>query len=70
MTMMMLISDDDDDFATKNLLVINTNEGNLINTIPTIGNLHAITFGYLGASTLIKMGLNDLIDFLCPDNPE
>jgi DNA-binding beta-propeller fold protein YncE len=65
-----ITSDDDDDFATKNLLMINTNEGTLVKTIPTIGNLHAITFGYLNASTLIKMGLNDLIDFLCPNNPQ
>jgi hypothetical protein len=65
-----IASDDDDDFATKNLLMININEGTLVQTIPTQGNLHAITFGYLDASTLIKMGLNDLIEFLCPNNPE
>jgi hypothetical protein len=62
--------DDDDDFAMKHLLMIDADGGNLVNTIPTLGNLHAITFGYLDASTLIKMGLNSLIDFLChKDDP-
>lgn len=61
---------DDDDSATKHLLMINIDDGSLVKKIPTIGNLHAITFGYLDASTLIKMGLNDLIDFLCPDDNE
>jgi len=59
-----------DDLSGKNLLVIDINNGILMQTIPTIGNLYAITFGYLDASTLIKMGLNDLTDFLCPNNPQ
>jgi hypothetical protein len=58
------------DLSGKNLLVIDINNGTLMQTIPTIDNLHAITFGYLNASTLIKMGLNDLINFLKPNNPE
>ena len=60
------------DGISQNLLIIDIDNGTLLNTIPTIDNLHAITFGYLNASTLIKMGLNDLIDFLCPspNNPE
>jgi hypothetical protein len=60
--------DDDDDLApaTRNLLMIDVYGGNLMKTIPTIENLHAITFGYLDAKTLMLMGLNDLIDFLNP----
>jgi len=62
-----VISLDDDDYhAKRNLLMINVDGGNLVKTIPTIDNLYAMTFGYLDASTLMKMGLNDLIDFLCP----
>lgn len=53
----------------KNLLVIDMNNGTLMQTIPTIGNLNAVTFGYLDASTLIKMGSTSLIDFLCPNDP-
>jgi len=66
--------DDDDDIApvsaTRNLLMISVEGGKLIGKIPTNNNLHAITFGFLDASTLIKMGLNDLINFLCPKTPE
>jgi hypothetical protein len=67
-----LIAAADDDIApaTRNLLMISVEGGKLIGKIPTMGNLYAVTFGYLDASTLIKMGLNDLIDFLCPNNPE
>jgi hypothetical protein len=62
--------DDDSSGSGKNVLVIDINNGTLIQTIPTLDNLYAITFGYLDASTLIKMGLNDLINFLCPKTPE
>jgi hypothetical protein len=62
-----LVTDDDDDYTSgKSLLTIDVNDGTLKNTIPTIGTLHAVTFGYLGAGTLMQMGLNELISFLKP----